>query len=359
MKLAVFSRRGDHAAGAVLIDGHLVRYEEENGDDGLTEAVFLGKVDRCMGGMEAAFVRIGKDRTVFLPYREMHGVPIPPPSGERVLLQIRRPPTGKKQALATMDVSLAGKYAVLTPVTHKKAVSSRYGDEEKPAASERMLRLCPENTGLILRREASEASDDEIRSEIALLLSRWQEIQRAAAVLSAPAPVYARPSLEERLIRDLRGGADRILTDEEDLHEVMGINTEYQSGVMEALDIPALAARSRERVHRLPSGGNVVIDPCEALTVIDVNTAGDTGSRKDPEMSRLKTNLEAAREIARLLQARDTGGIIIIDFIDMEKEENRLRLAAAMEEALRDDYRKTVIHGFTSLGLMEMTRKRG
>lgn len=359
MKLAVFSRRGDIRIGAVLIDGLLYRYEEESAEEAMAESVFLGKVDRCMGGMEAAFVRVGKDRTVYLPYREMHGVPVPPPSGTRVLVQIRRPPAGKKQAYATMDVSLAGKYAVLTPVTHKKAVSSRYAENDKPAAVERMLRLCPGDSGLILRMEAAGADDAAVKNEIACLHDRWEEILRIADGMSAPGPVFARPPLEERLIRDLKGGADRILTDDMTFLSAAGQAAEFQSGVMDVYDVAAKARRARERVHHLPSGGNIVIDPCEAMTVIDVNTAGDAGYKKDPEKSRLKTNLEAAREIARLLQARDTGGIIIIDFIDMETEENRSRVAAAMEEALREDYRKTVIHGFTSLGLMEMTRKRG
>ncbi len=359
MKLAVFSRRGDTKIGAVLIDGLLYRYEEESAEEGMAESVFVGKVDRCMGGMEAAFVRVGKDRTVFLPYREMHGVPMPPPSGARVLVQIRRPPAGKKQAYATMDISLAGKYAVLTPVTHKKAVSSRYAESERPAALERMRRLCPDDSGLILRMEAAGADDAAIENEIAVLRAQWTEILRIAEGASSPGPVFARPPLEERLLRDLKGGADRILTDDASLLSAAGQAVEFQSGVLEAFDVASQAKKARDRVHRLPSGGSIVIDPCEAMTVVDVNTAGDAGNKKDPEKSRLKTNLEAAREIARLLQARDTGGIIIIDFIDMEQEENRGKVAAAMEEALREDYRKTVIHGFTSLGLMELTRKRG
>ena len=359
MKLAVFSRRGDTKIGAVLIDGLLYRYEEESAEEAQTESVFMGKVDRCMGGMEAAFVRVGKDRTVFLPYREMHGIPVPPPSGARVMVQIRRPPAGKKQAYATMDISLAGKYAVLTPVTHKKAVSSRYPDEDRPVAVERMLRLCPPDSGLILRMEAADADDETVKNEIASLMSRWEDILRTAGNMSSPGPVCFRPPLEERLLRDLKGGADRILTDDPAFAGAAGMTAELMSGVMESFSVDAQARKARERVHHLPSGGNIVIDPCEAMTVVDVNTAGDAGNKKDPEKSRLKTNLEAAREIARLLQARDTGGIIIIDFIDMEKEENRSRVAAAMEEALREDYRKTVIHGFTSLGLMEMTRKRG
>ena len=359
MKLAVFSQRGDTRIGAVLIDGLLYRYEEETTEEATSESVFLGKVDRCMGGMEAAFVRVGKDRTVFLPYREMHGVKIPPPSGARVLVQIRRPPVGKKQAYATMDVSLAGKYAVLTPVTHKKAVSSRYAENDKPAAMERMLRLCPEDSGLILRLEAAGADDESVKNEIAALRSRWEEILQVAGSMSSTGPVCARPPLAERILRDLKGGADRILTDDSSFRGAAGQTAEFQSGVMDAYDVAGQVRKARERVHHLPSGGNIVIDPCEAMTVIDVNTAGDAGNKKDYEKSRLNTNREAAREIARLLQARDTGGIIIIDFIDMEQEENRAKVVSAMEEALREDYRKTVIHGFTSLGLMEMTRKRG
>ena len=359
MKLAVFSRRGDTRIGAVLIDGLLYRYEEESAEEATAESVYLGKVDRCMGGMEAAFVRVGKDRTVFLPYREMHGVPVPPPSGTRVLVQIRRPPTGKKQAYATMDISLAGKYAVLTPVTHKKAVSSRYAESDRPAAVERMLRLCPGDTGLILRLEAAGADDAAIENEIASLRTRWSEILCISGLASAPGPVFARPPLEERLLRDLKGGADRILTDDASFPSAAGQAAEFQSGVMDTYNVAAQVKKARDRVHHLPSGGNIVIDPCEAMTVIDVNTAGDAGNKKDPEKSRLKTNLEAAREIARLLQARDIGGIVIIDFIDMEKEGNRSQVAAAMEEALREDYRKTVVHGFTSLGLLEITRKRG
>ncbi len=359
MKLAVFSRRDGKQIGAVLIDGKLFRFEEEDERESMTEAVFLGRIDRCMGGMEAAFVRTGRQESVFLPYREMHGIPVPPPSGTRVLVQIRRPPSGKKQAYATMDISLAGRYTVLTPVTRKKAVSSRYPDDEKPEAAERMRRLCPEGCGMILRREAAGADDDAVLGEIAVLLDRWREIRRTADAMTDPGAVFLRPSLRERFLRDLRGGADRIVTDDPGLAKDRDAGVEYQSGVLETYAVLSQWEKARGRVHHLPSGGNVVVDPCEALTVFDVNTAGDTGSRKDPETSRLKTNLEAAREIARLLMVRDVGGIIIIDFIDMEKEENRLRVAAALEEALREDHKKTVFHGFTALGLAEMTRKRG
>lgn len=358
MKLALFSHRGDKAFGAVLEDGKLVRYEEESAEDSAAETVFLGAVDRCMGGMEAAFVRVGKGKTVFLPYREMHGVPVPPPSGTRVLVQVRRSPTGKKQAYATMDVSLAGKYAVLTPVSRKKAVSARYAAEEKAAACARLGRLCPEECGMILRKEAEEADDGAVREEIGVLLARWEKIRRGAEALSAPGEVCPPPSLEERILRDIRGGADRILTDDPALTEIAGRKAEYRSGAAEEYRVLSQLEKARLRVHHLPSGGNVVIDPCEALTAIDVNTAGDTGSKKDPEKSRLNTNLEAASEIARLIRLRDIGGIIIIDFIDMESPENRLRVSGALEEALRDDFRKTAVHGFTSLGLLEMTRKR-
>ncbi|MBQ8136039.1 MAG: ribonuclease E/G, partial [Clostridia bacterium] len=172
-----------------------------------------------------------------------------------------------------------------------------------------------------------------------------------------PRLLLGRPSALERFLRDTKGGVDQILSDAP-VEAVVSVPVEVREHPMALYNVTAQWEKAGRRLHHLPGGGNIVIDPCEAMTVIDVNTAMDTGSRRGAEDARTRVNLEAAAEIARLLQLRAVGGIILIDFIDMDDENNRAAVMNALQKALETDPCKTVLHGFTSLGLMEMTRKK-
>ena len=352
----VLSNRGGLHRAAVMKDGRLWSYAEENRVHPAAEDIYLGKVDRCMPGLNACFVRIG-DTQVFLPYAEMH-IPGPPRSGERVAVQIKRPPNGQKLAYATMDLCFPGRFALLLPLGEKCAVSSRIEEEsEREKLYERCVSLRPEGMGLILRSEALNASDSEILAEIGHLTEQWEALR---STLGAAPIGLLRPAdgIAERLLRDAKSAVDEIVTDE-------APKVPWQVPFRIAADPFALfgveaklAATLKRRVW-LPSGGNIVIDPCEAMTVIDVNTACSSGSRKAPETHAVSVNREAAWEIARTVRVRGLGGIILIDFIDMEREEDRMAVTETLREAFKDDPVKTVLHGFTRLGLFEMTRKRG
>ena len=359
MNLLVLSCAGGKRRGALLRDGKLYRYLEDGAEGPRSEEIYLARTDRNMPGMEAVFVRLRKGLNAFLPYREIQGIPIPPPGGTPVLVQVKKVPGGQKQAFVSTQISLAGKTCILLPVNPRVTVSSRYPEEEKAQALRRARGLCPPGMGMILRLEGREADDETVLRERDALLARWTALKEKAAHAAAPCLLEGELPLEERLLRDARHGVDRAVADDPAAFALPeGLDVETTPFPMDLWNVPSQLKKSLERRIWLKSGANIVIDPCEALTVIDVNSAGDTGRHKNAEDSRLRVNEEAALEIARILQVRNTGGIILIDFIDMEKPESREQLTRTFSEALKSDPVKTVIHGFTALGLLEMTRKK-
>ncbi len=359
MNLLLLSRDGDTRRGALLRDGRLYRYLEDKAEGPRSEEIYLARTDRCMPAMEAVFVRLRKGLNAFLPYREIQGIPVPPPGGTPVIVQVKKVPGGQKQAFVSAQISLAGKSCILLPVNPRVTVSSRYPEEERADALRRARRLAPEGMGMILRREGRDVPDEEILAERDALVQRWTALKEKAARAEAPCLLEGALPLEERLLRDARPGVDRICTDGADAFSLPpGLPVETCADPMALWNVPDQWKKGLERRIWLKSGGNIIIDPCEALTVIDVNSAGDTGRKKNAEASRLRVNEEAAAEIARILQLRNIGGIILIDFIDMEEPSSREQLTASFARALESDPVKTVLHGFTALGLMEMTRRK-
>ena len=351
----VLSNRGGSLRAAVMKDGRLWSYAEETLTHPAAEDIYLGRVDRCMPGLAACFVRIGETQ-VFLPYAEMR-IPTPPRSGERVAVQIKRPPNGQKLAYATMDLCFAGKHSLLLPMSDTCAVSSRIENEsERGRLYTRCLSLRPAGMGLILRSEALNASDSEILEEVRTLTEQWETLRNTAQ--TAPVGLLrAADGITERLLRDAKSSVDEIVTDEAP-KAPWPVPFRVEADPFALFGVEAKLAAALKRRVWLPSGGNIVIDPCEAMTVIDVNTACSSGSSRDPCLNAVSVNREAAGEIARVLRVRGIGGIVLIDFIDMEREEDRTSVTDALREAFRDDPVKTVLHGFTRLGLFEMTRKR-
>ena len=290
----------------------------------------------------------------FLPFSEAFE---PLSGGQRVVVQVRKPPVGEKAAYLTEDLSLAGRWAILLPRSGKTAVSSRVTEEEVKAALLKTARSqTPAGMGLILRKESAGIPEAEIRAEIEGLLSLWDQIKERAKAGSAPALLWPGRSPLERALDDWER-PDRLTADRE-MPVPPGIELVVHPHPFSLYSVLEQRHRLLQRRVWLPGGGFLVVDPCEAMTVIDVNTGKNTGRGADKEALFLKTNLEAAQMIARLLRVRGVGGIIVIDFIDMETEAARAQVLDALRTLSLRDPVKCVVHGFTALGLVEMTRKK-
>ena len=350
-----------HEAGKreiALMDGkRLLHFGHDEGGGIAAEQIYLGRVDRIVKGMEAAFVKLGGEMVGFLPFSECREKPR---SGDRIIVQVKKPPVGEKAAYLTMDIALAGRFVLLTPLTRRFAVSKKIEDEETRSRLAALAsRIAPEGMGMVMRTESAEAEENAIAEDAAILEAAWKDVLQRRAEITEPGLLKGREDALVRLLRDEHGQIESILTDRPE--EISGVSVPVQScpSPFDLYNVPAKLEKSLNRKVWLDCGGYLIIDPTEAMTVIDVNSGKFTGSKTGTENTFLKLNLEAAREIARLLRLRNIGGIIIIDFVDMQNEESRAAVREALEEALKDDPVKAVVHGFTSLGLMEMTRKKG
>ena len=328
---------------AVAEDGRLVEYipldiKEQSGD------IILGKIERMMPGMNCAFVDIGRKKNGFLPLEE-NGKTFQegkPKSGETLILQIRKEETGEKGAFLTRDITLGGTYVILMPKNRFIGVSSRIEDETERVRMKQLgQRIAGDRFGLVMRHSAPEAKTEEILTEAEELYAGWQEIRDKATEGGRPGTVLRHSGILDALKNDYAGREiDEIL-------EVQDLNA----------DLRRQRSMAEKRIVQLPHGGNIVIDRCEAMTVIDVNTASAIPAG-DKERTILETNLEACSEIAVQIRIRDLTGIIIIDFIDMESETDQSLVLKTFRACFEKDRVKAVIHGWTSLGLLEMTRKR-
>lgn len=325
---------------AVVEDGRLVEYVRQDGER-RTGDIYLGRVGRIVPGLKAAFVDIGTGKDGFLPLTEnnasFEGENLR--SGDRVIVQIRREAHGEKGAFLSRDINFPGMLVMVMPLNRHIGVSSRISAEEERERLHAMgEKAAAGRCGLVVRNAALEMTEEALQRETETLLRRWDGIRKKAAEEKAPALLYTEDNPWQSLLNDyLPRGIDNVI---------------------EGQPFPDdLIRQRREALNRkvnLPHGGNIVIDRCEAMTVIDVNTASDAGWGK----TMLRTNLEACREIALQLRLRNLSGIVIIDMIDLPSEADRDQVLRALQEALSADRYKTVVHGYTSLGLIEMTRKR-
>ncbi|MFP5412531.1 MAG: ribonuclease G [Gammaproteobacteria bacterium] len=355
---------------------------------GLVGNVYLGRVSRVLPGMQSAFVDVGLERAAFLHVADLwqsrasaHGSGSPIPiekllfEGQPLLVQVIKDPLGTKGARLSTQISIAGRFLVYLPQDPHIGVSQRIGDEAGRAELRaRLQRLMPddEKGGFIIRTSAEDASDDELAADIAYLRKRWRQILGASRERPAPSLLYQELSLGERVLRDLatdRTGA--ILVDSrEALAELADFARAYMPSMagrlrhyagerplFELHGVEDEIARALSRRVDLKSGGYLIIDQTEAMTTIDVNTGGYVGGRNFDDTI-FRTNLEAAHAIARQLRVRNLGGIIIVDFIDMSSNEHREAVLQELRKALARDRTKSSVNGFTSLGLVEMTRKR-
>ncbi|MCS6765923.1 MAG: ribonuclease G [Candidatus Protistobacter heckmanni] len=355
---------------------------------GLVGNIYLGKVARVLPGMQSAFVDIGLERAAFLHVADIwqprEGKDAQTPAqpiektlfeGQALMVQVIKDPIGTKGARLSTQISIAGRTLVFLPHDSHVGVSQKIGDEQsREALRARVQALLPAESGggLIVRTIAEDASDSELANDVAYLRKTWSTIRQRASTLPAPALLYQDLSLAERVLRDFAGETTtQIQVDSrENFLKLEAFAAEYMPAVSSKLrhysgerpifdlfNIETEIARALSRRVDLKSGGYLIIDQTEALTTIDVNTGGYVGARNFDDTI-FKTNLEAAQMIARQLRLRNLGGIIVIDFIDMENPEHRQAVLAELNRALSRDRARHTVNDFSPLGLVEMTRKR-
>ena len=367
---------------AVLEEGTIFEhYITRHDDRSYVGNIYLGRVQNVLPGMEASFVDIGEGRNGVLYAGEVgiagdEGDDVPRietvlRSGQSILVQVTKDPMRAKGARLTAQVSLAGRHLVLVPGADSLGVSRRLSDEERARLRDAAQELRPSGHGLIVRTAAEGASISDLKRDLERLVQIWQEVEERSKQVKAPALLYSEPELELRVIRDLfnRDVSQCIVDDRElelKLRDYIRSTTpdldhrlelfEGSLPIFEEFRIVEQIRKSLDRKVWLPSGGHLVIDRTEAMTVIDVNTGKFVG-KSSLEETVFKTNKEAAVEVARQLRLRDIGGIIVIDFIDMEEESNRSELLNVFRAALDLDRTRTQVFDITSLGLVQMTRK--
>jgi ribonuclease G len=384
---------------AVLEDARLVELFVERADDRrVVGDIYKGRVNAVLPGIQAAFLEIGMLKTAFLHSsdmletmldfemfdiddvsegrdrpREEHSIDHYLQKGQEVLVQVIKEPIGTKGPKVSGRLSLPGRYLVLMPGLNHIGVSRKVTDRDERQRLKGILQeLRPSHAGLICRTAAEGRTRAELAADVKYLVDLWKEIEDRAAEMEAPALIHREMELTTGLIRDLfTADIDRLVIDSKDVYKqvldyLKAFSPELKSRIklykgdgpiFDEYGIEAEIEKSLERKVWLKKGGYIVIDSTEALVSIDVNTGRFTGKRSQ-EDTILKTNLEAAEEIARQLRLRDLGGIIVIDFIDMEMESSRKQVAELLRNEVRRDRSRTKVYSISELGLVEMTRQR-
>ena len=384
----IIRQRDDLAQIAVLEDDILVEhYVDRDSATSLIGNVYLGRVQNVLPSMEAAFIDIGRGRNAVLYAGEVdwdalgaegqgRKVEKVLKSGQTVLVQVSKDPVGTKGARLTNHVSIPGRYLVYAPSGHLSGISRKLPDNERKRLRDILSELVGE-ASVIVRTAAEGASEEELVRDVNRLQAQWQDIEKKVAAGNAPQLLYGEPDLTVRIVRDLftEDFSELIIQGNGGMNDAYDSVEAYVSHVAPHLkdrltrwdsDVDLFAeyrldeqiAKGLERKVFLPSGGSLVIDRTEAMTVIDVNTGKFTGAGGNLEATVTSNNLEAAEEIVRQLRLRDIGGIIVIDFIDMVLPSNRELLLRRLVECLGRDRTRHQVAEVTSLGLVQMTRKR-
>ena len=381
----VVRQRKDRTQIAVLEDGVLVEhYVNRSSHQSYVGNVYLGKVQNVLPSMEAAFVDVGKGRNAVLYAGEVNfdvsGLEGQPKriesalkAGQSVIVQVTKDPVGHKGARLTSQVSLPGRYLVYVPGASMTGISRKLPDTERNRLKQILKKVMPENAGVIVRTAAEGAAEEELARDVTRLAAQWEAIEKKAKTASAPALLYGEPDLTIRVIRDVfNEDFGKLVVSGDEAWDVVDEYVKYVAPHLEdrisrwqgdrdvfaEYRIDEQLAKALERKVWLPSGGSLVIDKTEAMTVIDVNTGKFTGQGGNLEETVTRNNLEAAEEIVRQLRLRDVGGIVVIDFIDMVLESNRELVLRRLLECLARDRTKHQVAEVTSLGLVQMTRKR-
>lgn len=384
-RVMVIRSEGDRTQIGILEDNVLVEhYVDRSSHQSYVGNVYLGKVQNVLPSMEAAFVDIGKGRNAVLYAGEVNwdlaGLEGQPrriesalKSGQSVLVQVTKDPLGHKGARLTSQISLPGRYLVYVPDGSMTGISRKLPDKERTRLKQILKKVMPENAGVIVRTAAEGAAEEELARDVSRLSAQWENIKRQSKTASAPAMLYGEPDLTIRVVRDIfNEDFSKLVVQGEVAWDMVKEYVGYvaphladrlelwSSGedVFTGYRVDEQIAKAMERKVWLPSGGSLVIDRTEAMTVVDVNTGKFTGQGGNLEETVTRNNLEAAEEIVHQLRLRDIGGIIVIDFIDMVLESNRELVLRRMLECLSRDRTKHQVAEVTSLGLVQMTRKR-
>jgi ribonuclease G len=371
---------------AVMQHGAVQELHIERGSQrGLVSNVYVGKVKRVLPGMQSAFIDIGLERSAFLHVADIwensnNGDGAKPIEkvlfeGQSLLVQVIKDPIGTKGARLSTQLSFAGRLLVYLPQESHIGVSQRIENEaERESLRSKLQQVLPEGHkgGYIIRTLAESASDSELRADVAYLDKLWSNLQLQSQKTAAPALLYKELDIALRVLRDcVNEGTSRILVDSRETYDrLLAFANDYiadavpklerYAGTRPLFDLYSVEEEIERALSRrvdLKSGGYLIIDQTEALTTIDVNTGGFVGGRNFDDTI-FKTNLEAAQVIARQLRLRNLGGIIICDFIDMDSAEHRDAVLEEFKKMLENDRTRISVNGFSSLGLVEMTRKR-
>jgi ribonuclease G len=390
---------------ALLLDGRLEKFEiERHSDDRMVGGIFKGRIKNLDAGLKAAFVDIGYSKNAFLHYWDMlpaaadssvevvrvnkkkNAAPRPAdptvkdipslyPPGTDIVIQVTKGPIGTKGPRTTTNLSLPGRYLILTPFSDGCGISRKIED---PAERKRLKQLIneltiPEGMGVIVRTAGEGKKSRYFVRDLHLLLKKWEEIQHKMQTERSPACLYQEPDIVERTVRDfLTEEVDRVLIDNKDDHartaDLVGLISKrsrskialYKDNIpiFERFNIERQIEQTFQRKVSLPSGGEIVIDETEALIAIDVNTGSHKNRSGDEKNTIYAVNLEAAEEIARQIRLRNLGGLIIMDFIDMKERRHRNAIYDKMVELMSEDKAKTHILPISQLGIMQMTRQR-
>lgn len=352
MKKILISRRKGETQAVILNDGEFESYfiERDNEPPKFVGSIFLAQVEKILPAMQAAFVDIGRDKNAFLQFQNKNLR-----EGEKILVQIEKDAEHYKAARATLEISLPSRKIILLPTTNKIHVSKKIEVTEKTRLKNFVKNILPKNCGAIIRTAAENSTADELQTEITKLLKLWQEISTTAKNKKKPSLIYGE-DLIEKIIREdfleletfvtdnlkIFKRVENLIPDEnllhydgEDLFKMFGVDTEIKNLQLKEIE--------------LPSGGFIVIEKTEALTVIDVNTGGAENI--------YQTNIEAAEVAMKQIRLRNIGGIIIVDFINLKTENDKKNLLEYLEKLAQIDKGKTFIVDMTPLGLVEITRQ--
>lgn len=372
--------------GGILQEVHIEREARR----GIVGNIYKGRVSRVLPGMQAAFVDIGLEKAAFLhasdivPHTEcvaenekkqfqVRDISELVRQGQDIVVQVVKDPLGTKGARLTTDITLPSRYLVFMPGASHVGVSQRIdSEEERDRLKRTVAEYCDEDGGFIIRTAAEGADEKELAQDAIFLKRLWKKVGERRAKYKTRSTLYGELGLAQRILRDFVGTElARIQVDSRLVFETLKEFTsefvpeltaklelyEGDKPIFDMFDAENEIQRSLDRKVELKSGGYLIIDQTEAMTTVDINTGAFVG-RRNLEETIFNTNIEATQAIARQLRLRNLGGIIIIDFIDMMAEDHRARVATSLEQALAVDRVKTNINGFTSLGLVEMTRKR-
>lgn len=370
---------------SILVEHYVAKAQEAS----LIGNVYLGRVQNVLPSMEAAFVDIGRGRNAVLYSGEVdweaaaenssegkqqaRRIELALKPGDKVLVQVTKDPVGHKGARLTSQVSLPGRYLVFVPNGSMNGISRKLPDTERSRLKKILKEVLPENVGVIVRTAAEGATEEQLTLDVNRLTAQWAEISASVEKAQAPSLLHSEPDLLVKIIRDVFNedfqklvvsGDDAMATIQSYLSAVapdLADRVERYAGTVDAFDEFRISEQIEKALDRkvwLPSGGSLVIDRTEAMTVVDVNTGKFVGSGGNLEETVTKNNLEAAEEIVRQLRLRDIGGIIVVDFIDMVLESNRDLVLRRLVECLSRDRTKHQVAEVTSLGLIQMTRKK-